>query len=57
MALTELARFLPRINHHNRYLRGGPRQGRREANGSFDEALAPEEFPAEAPQPQPPQDA
>ena len=25
MALTELARFLPRVTHHNRYLRGGPR--------------------------------
>jgi len=25
MALTELARFLPRVNHHNRYLRGGMR--------------------------------
>jgi putative (di)nucleoside polyphosphate hydrolase len=32
MALTELARFLPKVNHHNRYLRGGmrphPRDGR-----------------------------
>ena len=26
MALTELARFLPRVNHHNRFLRGTPRQ-------------------------------
>jgi putative (di)nucleoside polyphosphate hydrolase len=25
MALTELARFLPRVNHHNRYLRSGMR--------------------------------
>ncbi|WP_377160158.1 RNA pyrophosphohydrolase [Roseateles sp. UC29_93] len=25
MALTELARFLPRLNHHNRYLRAGMR--------------------------------
>jgi putative (di)nucleoside polyphosphate hydrolase len=25
MALTELARFLPKTNHHNRYLRGGAR--------------------------------
>jgi putative (di)nucleoside polyphosphate hydrolase len=25
MALTELARFLPRTNHHNRYLRAGMR--------------------------------
>ena len=25
MALTELARYLPRVNHHNRYLRSGMR--------------------------------
>jgi putative (di)nucleoside polyphosphate hydrolase len=25
LALTELARFLPRVNHHNRYLRAGLR--------------------------------
>ena len=25
MALTELARYLPRVNHHNRYLRSGLR--------------------------------
>jgi putative (di)nucleoside polyphosphate hydrolase len=25
MALTELARYLPRTNHHNRYLRSGLR--------------------------------
>ncbi len=25
MALTELARYVPRVNHHNRYLRGGLR--------------------------------
>ena len=30
MALTELARFLPRANHHNRYLRGGLRFGMHE---------------------------
>jgi putative (di)nucleoside polyphosphate hydrolase len=28
MALTELARFLPRMNHHNRYLRSGMRPHR-----------------------------
>jgi putative (di)nucleoside polyphosphate hydrolase len=28
MALTELARFLPRVNHHNRYLRAGMRHAR-----------------------------
>ena len=36
MALTELARFLPRSNHHNRYLRSGMRTHHREE--SFDEA-------------------
>jgi putative (di)nucleoside polyphosphate hydrolase len=30
MALTELARFLPRVHHHNRYLRAGARQQRHE---------------------------
>ena len=29
MALTELARYLPRINHHNRYLRAGMRPAHR----------------------------
>ncbi len=28
LALTELARFLPKTNYHNRYLRGGPRAQR-----------------------------
>ncbi len=27
MALTELARFLPRVSHHNRFLRSGMRMG------------------------------
>ena len=30
LALTELARFLPRVNHHNRYLRAGLRSQRHE---------------------------
>jgi putative (di)nucleoside polyphosphate hydrolase len=30
MALTELARYLPRVNHHNRYLRSGMRPHRRD---------------------------
>jgi putative (di)nucleoside polyphosphate hydrolase len=30
MALTELARYLPRANHHNRYLRAGLRAQRQE---------------------------
>ena len=32
MALTELARYLPRINHHNRYLRSGMRPQHRDAS-------------------------
>ncbi len=28
MALSELARFLPRVNHHNRFLRSGMRPRR-----------------------------
>ncbi|MEY2810951.1 MAG: hypothetical protein RLZ66_2462, partial [Pseudomonadota bacterium] len=31
MALTELARYLPRQDHRNRYLRGGPRSREAEA--------------------------
>jgi hypothetical protein len=30
MALTELARYLPRANHHNRYLRSGMRPHHRD---------------------------
>lgn len=30
MALTELARFLPRASHHNRYLRSGMRPHHRD---------------------------
>ena len=29
MALTELARYLPRLNHHNRFLRSGMRPAMR----------------------------
>jgi putative (di)nucleoside polyphosphate hydrolase len=42
MALTELARFLPRNDRQNRYLRGGHRSGREGAeadpgtNGGMD---------------------
>jgi putative (di)nucleoside polyphosphate hydrolase len=37
MALTELARFLPRSHHHNRYLRSGLRPHHRiEDEGTFD---------------------
>jgi putative (di)nucleoside polyphosphate hydrolase len=35
MALTELARYLPRVNHHNRFLRSGMRTHR------HDEVAAP----------------
>ena len=34
MALTELARYLPRVNHHNRYLRAGLRASRHEGDPS-----------------------
>jgi putative (di)nucleoside polyphosphate hydrolase len=40
MALTELARYVPRVNHHNRYLRSGLRAQRHEA-----EARAPTPAP------------
>jgi putative (di)nucleoside polyphosphate hydrolase len=33
MALTELARYLPRMNHHNRYLRSGMRAPHRPDEG------------------------
>ena len=33
LALTELARFLPKTNQHNRYLRGGPRGARGDERG------------------------
>jgi putative (di)nucleoside polyphosphate hydrolase len=33
MALTELSRFLPRIHHHNRYLRTGMRMQRHDGTG------------------------
>jgi putative (di)nucleoside polyphosphate hydrolase len=33
MALTELARFLPRGTHHNRYLRSGMRPHHRDDHG------------------------
>ena len=39
MALTELSRFLPRVHHHNRYLRAGMRSQRHDDSG-FDAAAA-----------------
>ena len=41
LALTELARFLPKTNYHNRYLRGGPR-------GPRDDHDPPSDLPADA---------
>ena len=38
MALTELARFLPRNNHHNRYLRSGMRPHHRDDMSDTDSA-------------------
>ncbi len=48
MALTELARFLPRGTHHNRYLRSGmrPHHHHDEGLGYFEEmAVSPPEAP------------
>jgi putative (di)nucleoside polyphosphate hydrolase len=36
MALSELARYLPRVNHHNRYLRTGMRPRHHEDDGHGD---------------------
>ena len=49
MALTELARFLPRVNHHNRYLRSGMRPRRHDdlQDGPHDDAHG-DEPPASA---------
>jgi putative (di)nucleoside polyphosphate hydrolase len=33
MALTELARYLPRVTHHNRFLRSGMRAHHRHDDG------------------------
>jgi len=41
LALTELARFLPKTNYHNRYLRGGPR-------GQRDDHDLPSDLPPDA---------
>jgi putative (di)nucleoside polyphosphate hydrolase len=41
MALTELARFLPRVNQHNRFLRSGMRQARHEEQRRHDRFAAP----------------
>ncbi|MBX9610215.1 MAG: RNA pyrophosphohydrolase [Burkholderiales bacterium] len=41
MALTELARYLPRTDHRNRYLRGGLRAREQEADPSHGAGQAP----------------
>jgi putative (di)nucleoside polyphosphate hydrolase len=43
MALTELVRFLPRQDRHNRYLRGNSRsaQGREDASRSEQRSMLP----------------
>jgi len=41
MALTELARFLPRANHHNRYLRSGMRPHRHDGADDTPRPLPP----------------
>jgi putative (di)nucleoside polyphosphate hydrolase len=46
LALTELARYLPRTNHHNRYLRAGLRSARHDADLAHP-AAPPEASPAE----------
>jgi putative (di)nucleoside polyphosphate hydrolase len=40
MALTELARYLPRMNHHNRYLRSGLRSHRHDHDLHGGESIA-----------------
>jgi putative (di)nucleoside polyphosphate hydrolase len=49
MALTELARFLPRAHHHNRYLRAGMRTHRHDDSGGRPDTTAPAEHPANEP--------
>jgi putative (di)nucleoside polyphosphate hydrolase len=52
MALTELSRFLPRLNHHTRYLRSGVRARQRDPSAMLgastdreDDAPATDESP------------
>jgi putative (di)nucleoside polyphosphate hydrolase len=40
LALTELARFLPKMNYQNRYLRGGPRGPRDDRSSDLPEDAA-----------------
>jgi putative (di)nucleoside polyphosphate hydrolase len=48
MALTELARFLPRANPHNRYLRAGMRSHQRHEDPP-DSVLTPPANPSSQP--------
>ena len=43
MALSELARFLPRVNHHNRYLRSGLRPHHRADEPGQDDVVGHDE--------------
>ncbi len=59
MALTELARFLPRGSHHNRYLRSGMRPHHRDEDPPVRELhdrqpAAPTTGPAEVEEPKGP---
>jgi putative (di)nucleoside polyphosphate hydrolase len=46
MALTELARHLPRVSHHNRYLRAGLRSQRSEPDAPAFPPVPPEASPS-----------
>jgi putative (di)nucleoside polyphosphate hydrolase len=48
MALTELSRFLPRVHHHNRFLRSGMRSQRHD-DGGFDAPAPQAKDPAPSP--------
>ena len=51
LALTELARYLPRVNHHNRYLRSGMRPHHRDPRA--DEGASHEAPDTIVPEPKP----
>ena len=51
MALTELARFLPRGTHHNRYLRSGMRPHHRDDEPQHHEEPQPPAIEPVAPMP------
>jgi putative (di)nucleoside polyphosphate hydrolase len=55
MALTELSRYLPRMNHHTRYLRSGVRARQRDATWTSDAGSSHEDdtLPADGTQQKP----